>query len=427
MLAFVAAEANAQLTFSGNQYPACEITPSSSSGLKAVYVVYSTSGINMTYTASSSTVDVQVSKFGSAGAASATAVDNSQIVRNGAQVTVSSIESNTGYVFTEPSRVTYYWITDYSATPYNISSIGIEDRDECDRTFLVADGSAPRMLYYTINGRGTEIDREIKLEYTTMTADEESMRYVSAQAQKNFAYIDGVFSIEPPLCDTYFTLKGDRFMRQWGMEESVGSGRYTTTAVAAITSATQKPRDVDNEVKVESTLGGSAPAEITFKAAVTDATVFTQWLIARDEEMDDVVYRTSDLDFTYTFTDMGTFYVRFHTSDATGRCDFFSDIYTVYIGESYLRCPNAFSPGTSIGVNDEWKVSYKSIVSFECYIFNRWGEKLTEFHDPALGWDGKYKGKIVPSGVYYYVIKAKGSDGKTYSLSGDINILGQSE
>jgi hypothetical protein len=43
--------------------------------------------------------------------------------------------------------------------------------------------------------------------------------------------------------------------------------------------------------------------------------------------------------------------------------------------------------------------------------------------DPSQGWDGRYGGKIVNSGVYYYVIKARGSDGKKYNLSGDINII----
>ena len=33
---------------------------------------------------------------------------------------------------------------------------------------------------------------------------------------------------------------------------------------------------------------------------------------------------------------------------------------------------------------------------------------MCSFNNPADGWDGKYKGKVVPSGVYYYVIKAKG-------------------
>jgi len=32
----------------------------------------------------------------------------------------------------------------------------------------------------------------------------------------------------------------------------------------------------------------------------------------------------------------------------------------------------------------------------------------------------------VPPGVYYYVIKAQGADGKNYKLSGDINIVGYS-
>ena len=145
--------------------------------------------------------------------------------------------------------------------------------------------------------------------------------------------------------------------------------------------------------------------------------------MATDEEMEDVVFRTSDLNFDYTFTDMGTYYLRFQAADASGKCETFSDIYTVFIGESYLRCPNAFSPGATEGVNDLWKVTYKSSTSFDCYIFNRWGEKMTEFHDPSQGWDGRYGGKLVPAGVYYYVIKAKGSDGRNYNLSGDINIL----
>jgi gliding motility-associated-like protein len=74
-------------------------------------------------------------------------------------------------------------------------------------------------------------------------------------------------------------------------------------------------------------------------------------------------------------------------------------------------------------VNDEWKVSYQSLISFECHIFNRWGTEICSFTDPSQGWDGRYKGKFVPSGTYFYVIKAEGSDGVKYKKSGDINIL----
>ncbi len=74
-------------------------------------------------------------------------------------------------------------------------------------------------------------------------------------------------------------------------------------------------------------------------------------------------------------------------------------------------------------MNDEWKVSYKSIIDFDCHIFNRWGQELAHLTDPSQGWNGKYNGKTVPSGAYYYVITAKGADGRKYKLSGDINII----
>ena len=85
--------------------------------------------------------------------------------------------------------------------------------------------------------------------------------------------------------------------------------------------------------------------------------------------------------------------------------------------------PNAFSPGTSPGVNDEFRVVYKSLVKFSCWIFNRWGQLLYHWTDPAQGWDGKKGGKYVSPGVYFYVIEAEGSDGIKYKKKGDINIL----
>ena len=417
--------ASARLTFSGNSYSPVEITPVASSGLTAVYVVNTTSGLSLTYTAASAAAAsaVEVGRFDMRGASFSSTVDPSLITRSGNEITISSVDPDAGYIFAEGSKTSYYWIADYSAHPFTIDALSPAPEQECDRTFLETSGSAPRMVYYGITGRSQEIDREITLSYTTLVADNENVSFTSTSTTQNLAYIDGRFGIEPPLCNTYFTLTGDRFLRQWAMEKEIKSSLFTTQSVAAITSAVQQTRQADNEIKVETTLGGSAPAEISFSAATTDAAVFTQWLMATDEEMEDVVFRTSDLNFDYTFTDMGTYYLRFQAADASGKCETFSDLYTVFIGESYLRCPNAFSPGATEGVNDLWKVSYKSITSFDCYIFNRWGEKMTEFHDPSQGWDGRYGGKLVPAGVYYYVIKAKGSDGRNYNLSGDINIL----
>ena len=191
-----------------------------------------------------------------------------------------------------------------------------------------------------------------------------------------------------------------------------------------MTYAEKEERDNDNEQNDQSgELGGSAPVDITFVAAVTDAVRFTEWQLSSSPEFDTYELRFNQTEVEYTFTEYGTWYMRFQASNADGTCDWFSPVYEIQIGESKLLCPNAFSPGASEGVNDEWKVSYKSIVDFECHIFNRWGVKITTLNHPSQGWDGKYNGKLVPSGVYYYVIKARGADGHKYDLSGDINII----
>ena len=63
------------------------------------------------------------------------------------------------------------------------------------------------------------------------------------------------------------------------------------------------------------------------------------------------------------------------------------------------------------------------IIEFDCHIFNRWGKEIIHLTDPSQGWDGRYNGKLVPTGTYFYVIKARGSDNRDYNLSGHINIV----
>lgn len=112
-----------------------------------------------------------------------------------------------------------------------------------------------------------------------------------------------------------------------------------------------------------------------------------------------------------------------------GSCEAYGDVYTINVSESSLGAgprgdlPNVFSPGTTPGTNDVWKVPHKSIVEFHCWIYNRWGNLLYEFTDPDGGWDGTYHGKLVDTGVYYYVVTATGSDGVNYKKRGAISIM----
>lgn len=91
---------------------------------------------------------------------------------------------------------------------------------------------------------------------------------------------------------------------------------------------------------------------------------------------------------------------------------------------SSLLMPNAFSPNGD-GINDIYKPKdgYRNIEEFHAYIYNRWGQKLYEWTDPATGWDGTYRGKPVKEGVYFCLVKAKGADGVVYNIKRDVNLL----
>ena len=93
------------------------------------------------------------------------------------------------------------------------------------------------------------------------------------------------------------------------------------------------------------------------------------------------------------------------------------------ITESKLVFPNAFSPNGD-GINDVFKAKeYQSLAEFHAYIFNRWGQKLYDWTDPDEGWDGTSGGKDVKDGVYFVLVKAKGTDGVVYEFRKDVNLL----
>lgn len=96
----------------------------------------------------------------------------------------------------------------------------------------------------------------------------------------------------------------------------------------------------------------------------------------------------------------------------------------ISISTSKLEFPNAFSPNGD-GMNDVYraKTDYQSIVEFKAVIYNRWGQKLYEWNDPAGGWDGTYKGNPVKQGVYYVQVTAKGADGRRFNIKKDVNLL----
>jgi gliding motility-associated-like protein len=92
--------------------------------------------------------------------------------------------------------------------------------------------------------------------------------------------------------------------------------------------------------------------------------------------------------------------------------------------------PNAFSPDGN-GVNDVFMIfgdapNVQQIRRFA--VFDRWGNLLVEHrnfqpNDPKSGWDGKFKGQLLPQGVYVYMADIEFLDGKVLTFSGDVMLV----
>ncbi|MET0298609.1 MAG: gliding motility-associated C-terminal domain-containing protein, partial [Flavitalea sp.] len=84
--------------------------------------------------------------------------------------------------------------------------------------------------------------------------------------------------------------------------------------------------------------------------------------------------------------------------------------------------PNAMTPNGD-GKNDVFRVYGSSIKAVDIRIYNSWGELLYQTNDNQKGWDGTYKGKKQPAGVYIYTVKATMYNDVIINRKGNINLL----
>lgn len=414
--------ASGQVVFTNvGEYPIIEVTPERSTGLDKIYVVYDTNGVGMTFDSSTGERPNWESFYYHDGDL---VIEPASNVRwNGMTISMDQVIPNIGYKIQEGNNHPFYfWVVNYADYYLELNDMFITNENSCSLLTFNIDGRGDAIPYYTIHGHRQVLDREIKLSYNTLEWDD-STHWQEKPVIETFESLENGISIDPPLCNTEFMLSGDCFLETWGIGVALEGTYFYTKAVGCGTSAVQEDRGNNNEKGIESGLGGSAPVHIVFTGYPTDAVVYRVWEMATDQDFEDIILQYNQDEVDYVFNEAGTYYMRYRVANADGTCESYGETYTVTVSESELVCPNVFSPGSTEGVNDVWKVSYKSLVEFHCWIFNRWGNLVCEFTDPGSGWDGTYRGRLVDTGVYYYVVTALGSDGVKYKKRGDITIL----
>ncbi|MFM2358026.1 MAG: hypothetical protein RLY16_18, partial [Bacteroidota bacterium] len=90
--------------------------------------------------------------------------------------------------------------------------------------------------------------------------------------------------------------------------------------------------------------------------------------------------------------------------------------------------PNTFSPNGD-GINDIFYVRGVGLQKIRnIRIFNRWGELVfskdgVSANDPAFGWDGRFKGHMMSTDVFIYMVDVVCGNGTVFSYTGNLSLI----
>ncbi len=208
---------------------------------------------------------------------------------------------------------------------------------------------------------------------------------------------------------TYVVTVTDRFGND--IEASVD---YDAIAVKADFETDIQKDSIEHERHDEAR--GSAPIEIQFTDESLGNVSAREWTFGN-------AGRAVPKDPLFVFSQAGTDSVTLKVVNRESECSDISDPFLVNVWESELDVPNVFTPNGD-GINDEFRVAYRSIKKFEMVVFNRWGRKVYESDDPKKGWKGKVGGKTGAPGVYFYNIKGVGfNEDEVHKKEGAIHLI----
>ncbi|MBR6017493.1 MAG: gliding motility-associated C-terminal domain-containing protein [Paludibacteraceae bacterium] len=374
------------------------------------------------------------------------------------QSNAEEIYPDDGGYYLRKAGVNYTPVYAFTYPNYAPSGLTAEVTPYCQKTDLTVSGTVPTISYINENGQSRTYARACTIYYTTLAWNTE--QWVDSLAQSTETLRTGTYQLPPIYRATDIVVRWDDAIADaLGLMPDSVVGQllepHAVTCMPTTITTTRGGTDRSNEIerpKEASVLRGSAPLEIAFYSNPTPAAEYFSWRIYRGS---DLIVQRQDEDLRYTFMEPGAYRVVHEVSnrycpcaDAVDPdCQHDSVEILVNVSESQLLVPNVFTPNGD-GQNDEFRVVYRSIREFHCWIYNRWGKLVYEFTDPAKGWDGTINGRPAAEGAYFYVIRAMGTDADknaqyvglkasykkrklnaddaligVYQLSGDINLI----
>ena len=371
------------------------------------------------------------------------------------------VYTNTDEIF--PDEGGYYIVKDdVTYSPFYVfqcpdaGTAGMAIEPTCTNTVVRLTGNTAPMTYIRPDASSGSCARTYSIEYNALAWNGEEWADSLVQESGKLA---GTIHLPALYGKTSLTLCFDAELRDTLdlepvcvmdtlYEDSVKAVNFQLESLATVREkdpqgSNELNRPTDQKIITATTSEDySGALEVAFYSNPTPAARFFRWAIYKASEL---IATRNDQDIRYTFSDPGSYRVICAVSNDLCTAD--STEMKVNISESYLRVPNVFTPDGN-GKNDEFRVSYRSLREFHCWVYNRWGKLVYDWTDPSKGWDGTINGRPAAEGAYFYVIRAMGTDAAKdasyvglkasykkkknasdesvigiYQLSGDINLL----
>ena len=125
---------------------------------------------------------------------------------------------------------------------------------------------------------------------------------------------------------------------------------------------------------------------------------------------------------SHPYSASGSYSVTLIAMNANGCKD--TSAYSFYLSDSSgITLPNIFTPNAD-GINDIFKPIARGISSMKVNVYTRFGNFVYGWETINGFWDGyTTSGMLCEPGTYFYVIEAKGFDGKDYKLKSYLTLF----
>lgn len=417
----------------------------------ACLLVTDSSNANILFSEKSKTIsDLKIRKIRFTGVGDSITSDTSLVATSdfllsadSLTVTIKDVNTNTGYLLTygdsscnigSPCEA-FVWVRDYQP----IDSVSW-DKD----TVICSDLNlyiSPVMTYRTMYGAVKKVERTMKVRYKSFLSNDGNPgeEEVSAEYEASspisldaFPYVDTPFEIEDVSSSL---LKSVKIVTDTFYTQAVVAYPYFETAAAqehegdeGTDTLAYFSESITDALTKASTFRSSGPLTFNFVSNSNPMANHFEWAIASGENAQRGDFKSAFVLFekevnAYVVSEPNTYCIELSVTNIRNDSVCEHQSYSCFkIAESALYIPNTFTPNGD-GTNDEFRVAYRSIKSFQIYIYDQWGRRVYESDDITQGWDGYVGSKLGTIGTYFYVIKAEGTDGVSYNKKGTINLV----